>query len=45
VQFVFENTAGQGSEIGSTLEEIGYFYRTYLSDMPVKFTIDTAHCQ
>ncbi len=45
IQFVFENTAGQWTEIWSTLKEIWYFFRTYLSDMPVKFTIDTAHCQ
>lgn len=45
VQFVFENTAGQGSEIGSNVEELVYFYTTYLKDLPVKFCIDTAHCQ
>ena len=45
VQFLFENTAGQGSEIGSTLDELAYFYTTYLKDLPVKFTIDTAHCR
>lgn len=45
VQFLFENTAGQGSEIGSTLEELGYFWKNYLKDLPVKFCIDTAHCR
>lgn len=45
VLFVFENTAGQGSELGSTLEELGYFYQNYLKDLPVKFCIDTAHCR
>jgi deoxyribonuclease IV len=45
VQYVRENTAGQWSEIGSTLEEIGYFYRTYMKDLPVKFCFDTAHCR
>jgi len=45
VQYLFENTAGQGSEIGSTLEELTYFYTNYLKDLPVKFTIDTAHCR
>lgn len=45
VQYVFENTAGQGSEIGSTFEELAYFYNEYLTDLPVKFTIDTAHSQ
>lgn len=45
VQYLFENTAGQGSEIGSTFEELSYFWNTYLKDLPVKFTIDTAHCR
>lgn len=45
VQFLFENTAGQGSEIGSTLEELAYFTKHYLHDLPVKLTIDTAHCR
>jgi len=45
VQFLFENTAGQWSEIGSNLEELSYFWNTYLKDLPIKFCIDTAHCQ
>lgn len=45
VQFLFENTAGQWSEIGSTQQELGYFWNTYLKDLPVKFCIDTAHCR
>lgn len=45
IQYLFENTAGQWSEIGSTIEELGYFTKNYLSDLPVKFTIDTAHLQ
>lgn len=45
VQYVWENTAWQGSEIGSTLAEIGYFYRTYMKELPVKFCFDTAHCR
>lgn len=45
IQYLFENTAGQGSEIGSTIEELGYFTKNYLADLPVKFTIDTAHLQ
>ena len=45
VQFLFENTAGQGSEIGSTLEELSYFRTNYLHDLPVKFCLDTAHCR
>ena len=43
--FLFENTAGQWSEIGSTLDELGYFYQNYLKDLPVKFCMDTAHCR
>lgn len=45
VQYLFENTAWQWSEIGSTLDELWYFYKEYLQDLPVKFTIDTAHCR
>lgn len=45
VQFLRENTAGQGSEIGSTIEEVGYFWKNYLCDLPVKFCFDTAHCR
>jgi deoxyribonuclease-4 len=44
-QFIFENTAGQGSELGSTIEELGYFFRTYCKDFPIKICIDTAHCR
>lgn len=45
VQYVWENTAGQWSEIWSTLDEIWYFWKTYLTDLPVKFCFDTAHCR
>jgi deoxyribonuclease-4 len=45
VQYLWENTAGQWSEIGSNLEEVGYFYKKYLTDLPVKFCFDTAHCR
>ena len=45
IQYLFENTAGQGTEIGSTIEELGYFTKNFLADLPVKFTIDTAHLQ
>lgn len=44
-QFLFENTAGQGSELGSNLEELGSFYKGYLKDLPVKFCIDTCHAR
>ena len=44
VQYLFENTAGQWSEIGSTFDELALF-ASYLKDLPVWFTIDTAHCQ
>ena len=45
VTFLFENTAGQGSEIGSNFEELRMFTKDYLHDLPVKFCIDTAHCR
>lgn len=45
VEFLFENTAGQWSEIGSTLDEMALFWSDYLHTLPVKFCIDTAHCQ
>lgn len=45
IQFLRENTAGQGSEIGSNIEEVGYFWKNYLTDLPVKFCFDTAHCR
>jgi deoxyribonuclease IV len=44
-QFLFEITAGQGSELGTTIEEIGYFYQNYLRELPVKFCFDTAHAR
>jgi deoxyribonuclease IV len=44
-QFLFETTAGQGSELGTTIEEIGHFYKNYLHDLPVKFCFDTAHAR
>lgn len=40
--FLFENTAGQGSEIGSNLDELAML-NDYLKDLPIKFCIDTAH--
>ena len=43
VQFVFENTARQWSELGSTIEELSYFHQNYLKGLPVKFCIDTCH--
>lgn len=45
IQYLFENTAWQWTEIGSTIEELWYFTKNYLIDLPVKFTIDTAHLQ
>ncbi len=45
VVFLFENTAGQWSEIGSNFAELGMFVKDYLHDLPVKFCIDTAHCR
>jgi endonuclease IV len=45
VQYLFENTAGQGSELGTSIEELGVLSKQYLKDLPVKFCIDTAHCR
>lgn len=44
-QYLFEITAGQGSELGTSIEEIGHLYKNYLSDLPVKFCFDTAHAR
>jgi deoxyribonuclease IV len=44
VQFLFENTAWQWTEIGSTLEELSLLATEYMHDLPVKYCIDTAHC-
>lgn len=41
--FLFEITAWQGSELWTTIEELGYFYKNYLHDLPIKFCFDTAH--
>lgn len=41
--FLFEITAGQGSELGTSIDEIGYFYQNYLKDLPLAFCFDTAH--
>ncbi len=42
-KFLFEITAGQGSELWTTIEEIGYFYTNFLKDLPIAFCFDTAH--
>ncbi len=44
-KFLFEITAWQGSELGTTIEEIGYFYQNYLKDFPLAFCFDTAHAR
>jgi deoxyribonuclease IV len=44
-KFLFEITAGQGSELGTTIEEIWYFYQHYLKDLPIAFCFDTAHAR
>lgn len=41
--FLFEITAWQGSELGTTIEELWYFYKNYLKGLPVQFCFDTAH--
>lgn len=43
VQFLFEITAWQGSELGYFLDDLGAFYQEYLKDLPVAFCFDTAH--
>lgn len=45
IQLCFENTAWQGSELGSNLEEMSLLYNWYIKDLWIKFVIDTAHCQ
>lgn len=44
IQYLFENTAWQGSEIGSSIDEIAALAQM-LWDMPVKYCLDTAHCR
>lgn len=44
-KYLFEITAWQGSELGTTIEEIGYFYKNYLKDFPIAFCFDTAHAR
>lgn len=40
---LFENMAGQGSAVGSTLEELAYLYRHITSKARVGFCIDLCH--
>ena len=42
-KFLFEITAGQGSELGYLVEDLAVFYKNYLKDLPVWFCFDTAH--
>jgi deoxyribonuclease IV len=42
-KFLFEITAGQWSELGTTIDEIWYFYKNFLKDLPIAFCFDTAH--
>ena len=44
-KFLFEITAGQWSELGTTIQEIWYFYKNYLKDFPIAFCFDTAHAR
>jgi deoxyribonuclease-4 len=41
---LIENTAGQGSAIGRTFEEVAEIIAGTESDMPIGACIDTAHC-
>lgn len=44
-KFLFEITAGQGSELGYLVEDLGKFYQGYLKDLPLAFCFDTAHAR
>jgi deoxyribonuclease IV len=42
--YIIENTAGQGSEIGNTIEELGIIWKSLKGVSPrIKFCIDTSH--
>lgn len=41
--FLFEITAGQGSELGYLVDDLAIFYNNYLKDLPIAFCFDTAH--
>ncbi len=41
--FLFEITAGQGSELGYLVDDLAVFYQWYLKDFPLAFCFDTAH--
>lgn len=43
IKFLFENTAGQGSEIWSNLNELDILYNDYMWWLDVGFCLDTAH--
>lgn len=45
IKFLFENTAWQGSEIWSNLDELATLYNDYMWWLDVGFCIDTAHLQ
>lgn len=40
---IIENTAGQGTEIGSTIEELSEIYNLLDKNPRIKFCVDTAH--
>lgn len=40
---LLENTAGQGTEIGYTFDELGYIYKKIGNKKRVRFCLDTAH--
>jgi len=44
VRILIENTAGQGSAIGRTFEEVAEIVAGIATDLPVGACIDTAHC-
>jgi deoxyribonuclease IV len=44
-KYLFEITAGQWSELWTTIDEIWYFYKHFLQDFPIAFCFDTAHAR
>ncbi len=43
VQFLRENTAWQGSEIGWDFEQLKKFHKEYMRELPIWYCVDTAH--
>ena len=43
IMFVFENTAGQWSEMGRNFDELWDLFKNYFSHLPIWICLDTAH--